>query len=116
MMNAQEFLRPIVTPFELEIALGLAPAWDGRYILDFDKVLDEANAFVPEGDTVENGEPEFSMITGKYRQAKRYGGHDSAENNEIDQALVTRNQDGTVAKVLESASGERSHCSSHPCY
>jgi diphthamide biosynthesis protein 2 len=109
MMHPQEFLRPIVTPFELEIALDLVPAWDGRYILDFDKVLDEANAFVPEGNTLENGEPEFSLITGKYRQAKRYGDHDSAGNNEMDQALVPRNQDGTVAKVLESASGEPSH-------
>ena len=34
----QEFLRPIITPYELEIALQPEPQWTGKYILDFAKL------------------------------------------------------------------------------
>jgi diphthamide biosynthesis protein 2 len=37
----QEFLRPIVTPYELEIALQAEQSWTGRYVLDFEKLLAE---------------------------------------------------------------------------
>lgn len=37
--NLQEFLRPIVTPYELEIALQIEPNWTGRYELDFNLLL-----------------------------------------------------------------------------
>ena len=36
----QEFLRPIVTPFELFLALRAEPFWPGSYILDFKRVID----------------------------------------------------------------------------
>lgn len=35
---AQEFLRPIITPFELEVALQSEPTWTGKYVLDFGKL------------------------------------------------------------------------------
>ena len=48
LLDAKEFLRPIVTPFELEVALRPTQEWTGRYVLDFDELLkegkDEANA------------------------------------------------------------------------
>ena len=34
----QDFLRPIITPYELEIALQPEPQWTGEYILDFGKL------------------------------------------------------------------------------
>ncbi|KAG8677998.1 Diphthamide biosynthesis protein 2, partial [Ceratobasidium sp. 395] len=34
-----EFYRPIITPFELEIALGEDRSWTGEYVLDFDRIL-----------------------------------------------------------------------------
>ena len=40
----QEFLRPIVTPFELQIALQAEPDWTGRYVLDFEQLLAESKA------------------------------------------------------------------------
>lgn len=54
--------------------------------------------------------PEFSLITGKYRQAKQYGDRfsykDQNGQNESQNALVKRNQEGTVAKILDSAAGK----------
>lgn len=37
-IGVQEFLRPIITPYELEIALQAEPQWDGKYVLDFGKL------------------------------------------------------------------------------
>lgn len=35
----QEYLRPIITPYELEIALQPEPQWTGKYVLDFGELL-----------------------------------------------------------------------------
>jgi diphthamide biosynthesis protein 2 len=40
-LHLKDFLRPIITPYELEIALKVEQSWSGRYILDFDVLLAE---------------------------------------------------------------------------
>lgn len=37
----QEFYRPIITPYELEVALQAEGTWSGRYVLDFGRLLAE---------------------------------------------------------------------------
>jgi diphthamide biosynthesis protein 2 len=103
----QEFFRPIVTPFELQIALGVVAAWDGRYLLEFEKVLGETALEPGSEDADQNDEPEFSLITGKYRQVKKYGDLKSTSQiGEGEGALVRRNHEGTVAKSMVSAAGQ----------
>jgi diphthamide biosynthesis protein 2 len=103
----QEFFRPIVTPFELQIALGVVATWDGRYLLEFEKVLGEISLDVGSEDAGQDDEPEFSLITGKYRQVKKYGDQKSAgQIGEEEGALVRRDQEGTVAKSMVSAAGQ----------
>jgi diphthamide biosynthesis protein 2 len=88
-----------VTPFELEIALQAQLSWTGKYVLDFGQLLAEhKNAQTATGQSSCLGDdfreitliivtldeenvseedadkPMFSLVTGKYRQAKRYGG------------------------------------------
>ena len=51
----------------------------------------------------------FSLVTGKYRSAKRYGGATDQSKDEIpdgSSAVVRRNQDGTVTVMPDSAAGE----------
>ncbi|KAG9057784.1 Diphthamide biosynthesis protein 2 [Serendipita sp. 407] len=115
-VESKEFLRPIVTPFELSIALGVAPSWDGRYLLDFGEVLvdcrtqeRDASAKDDKEEEEEEVQPEFSLITGKYRQVKRYGQRAIPEeglSTGDEGALIARNNEGTVAQVIESASGD----------
>ena len=72
----QDFFRPIVTPFELQLALQPSQTWTGDYMLDFDEVLAHGPSN-PSLDKDEDGDPDrpmFSLITGGYRHAKRYGG------------------------------------------
>ena len=44
----QEFLRPIITPYELELALRENMSWSSKYLIDFDEVLAD-QATKPDG-------------------------------------------------------------------
>lgn len=104
------------------MALGVVPAWSGRYILDFEHVIAEArdSATYGDGETIEEkeeddggDEPHFSLITGKLVTSKRYGDGDRMEeenNNKgkgnADGVLVPRNQERTVGNLIGSAAGE----------
>jgi len=95
------------------MALGVVPAWSGRYILDFERVIAEVqdSATYGEGETSEGDsgdEPHFSLITGKLVTSKRYG--DMVEENtakeSVDGVLVPRNADTTVGRIIGSAAGK----------
>ena len=95
------------------MALGVVPAWSGRYILDFEQVIAEvqASAAYGEGETTEGDggdEPHFSLITGKLVTSKHYG--DMVEENTVKEndggVLVPRNADTTVGHLIGSAAGE----------
>jgi len=109
LIDAKDFFQPIVTPFELQLALQPSPTWTGEYVLDFDEVL-VRGASKPSSDQVEEDDPDrpmFSLITGRYRHAKRYG-----ENDRVSvppppsSALVLRDQGYTIATLKDTAAGE----------
>jgi len=107
------------------MALGVVPAWSGRYILDFEQVIAEVRDSATNGGgngggdgggdggtTEEDGgrdEPHFSLITGKLVTSKRYGDRVEDDNSKgnADGVLVSRNQDTTVGSLIGSAAGER---------
>lgn len=120
LIEAKDFFKPIVTPFELETALKKDVSWAGRYVLDFDRVIEEGQARsgkngVEVGEEGEGGEgeerdsdqPQFSLVTGKYRHAKRYGGEPiDSQTILTSDSLVLRNQDTAVSKLDDSAAGK----------
>ncbi|GAA6014124.1 hypothetical protein JCM8202_005155 [Rhodotorula sphaerocarpa] len=121
MVDSKEFLRPIVTPFELELAL-TSKAWTGDYILDFAQLLEmstfgqDAGKLAVEGaDAAREGEeddedaPVFSSATGQYRHQKKYVQRNFQDADELASqasALAIRDQSSAVARVLGSAAGE----------
>ncbi|GAA5987661.1 hypothetical protein JCM10908_007155 [Rhodotorula pacifica] len=122
MVDSKEFLRPIVTPFELELAL-TSKAWTGDYILDFAQLLEsstfgqDAGTLATDADQDQEGReedddedaPVFSSATGQYRHPKRYvqrGFKDADELASQATALAIRDQSSAVARVLGSAAGE----------
>jgi diphthamide biosynthesis protein 2 len=98
-------------------------------VLDFDEVLARGDS-KPSLDQDEEEDPDrpiFSLLTGKYRHAKRYGGelqhyiilsypflsrNTTAENHPVpappppsSSALVLRDQDSTIATLKDTAAG-----------
>ncbi|KAF7328851.1 2-(3-amino-3-carboxypropyl)histidine synthase subunit 2 [Mycena venus] len=115
LVEARDFLRPIITPFELEVALQAEQSWTGRYVLDFDKLLAESagdDAPPPDSDD-DADQPVFSLITGTYRHAKRFGADagkgketlDPPDTDERASSVILRNQDTTVA-LADSAAAQ----------
>ncbi|KAI8995264.1 diphthamide biosynthesis protein [Trametes punicea] len=109
-----EFLRPIVTPYELEVALRPTQSWTGRYVLDFDQLLrDPKEELQDVHDTDDAGEedpdrPVFSLITGKYRHAKRYGVTEepSVDGDEDSSAMILRNKENALSRMDDSAAAQ----------
>ncbi|KAF7329083.1 2-(3-amino-3-carboxypropyl)histidine synthase subunit 2 [Mycena kentingensis (nom. inval.)] len=105
LVEAKEFLRPIITPFELEVALKAEQSWTGRYVLDFGKLLTEAGVLddgAPSGndeDELDPDRPTFSLVTGKYRHAKRYGEEKGKAPEQVSpsSSVVLRNQETSLA-------------------
>ncbi|GAA5851614.1 hypothetical protein JCM8547_001149 [Rhodosporidiobolus lusitaniae] len=125
MVDSKDFLRPIVTPFELELAL-TSKAWTGDYILDFSRLLysssfgQGAGTLAGEDREEEDGDgggenggeeerPVYSATTGKYRHAKKYyqkGIKDADDLASQASALAIRDQNTAVSRILGSAAGE----------
>ncbi|KAJ6524439.1 putative diphthamide synthesis protein-domain-containing protein [Mycena vulgaris] len=111
LVEARDFLRPIITPYELEVALQAEQSWTGRYVLDFEQLLAEANAedATPASpqDSDDPDQPVFSLITGKYRHARRFGGPDKGKETlsaaEPSSSVILRSQDTAVALADSAA-------------
>ncbi|KAJ2923780.1 hypothetical protein H1R20_g13314, partial [Candolleomyces eurysporus] len=113
LIDAKEFYQPIATPFELEIALGAGRSWTGKYVLDFGQILKESQAVNSSEKGTEKSDndekedtdqPVFSLVTGKYRQAKRYDTEEKSNGVEADStSLVVRNQEDAVSIALPNS-------------
>jgi len=107
LIDSKEFFKPIITPFELEIATSADRSWTGEYILDFGRLLERDIASVEDVDSDEDAQqPEFSLVTGQYRKAKRFGGVAPPVGNEGTSAIVLRNNEGTVSVLRDSAAAQ----------
>ncbi|KAI6011824.1 putative diphthamide synthesis protein-domain-containing protein [Pisolithus marmoratus] len=117
LIESKDFFRPIITPHELKVALLPEGTWLGRYILNFDHLITEnesnqttsmkeAGKDGTEDEDADPDRPSFSLITGKYRQARRFGvEEDTADVSDSGDAsaVVIRNQETSVAKLSDSA-------------
>ncbi|CAE6483692.1 unnamed protein product [Rhizoctonia solani] len=113
-IESKEFYRPIVTPFELEIALGADRSWTGEYILDFDRILSsrKVDAVPDERDSDEDPDrPSFSLVTGTYRHAKRYIDPKDAvaRADSGGQAVALRNNESALSQAIATAGSEFLH-------
>ncbi|KAG0222402.1 putative diphthamide synthesis protein-domain-containing protein [Mortierella sp. GBAus27b] len=131
LIDSREFYRPIVTPYELEIALSKSREWSGEYITDFQQLLPEdgqlgvdkvkisqaqldaaSDREDDEGSDEEGDEvPHFSLVTGQLRQSKKYSSNrvDSEELSALMEGtkdLTVRDKNTSVATLMSSAAGE----------
>ncbi|KAK3814234.1 MAG: diphthamide biosynthesis protein 2 [Benniella sp.] len=134
LIDSKEFYRPIVTPYELEIALSKSREWTGEYITDFQQLLPENGQIgvdkvkisqaqldaasdrededgLSDQDSDEDEVPHFSLVTGQLKQSRNYSSNkvDSKELAALmkgTQDLTVRDKNTSVATLMSSAAGE----------
>ncbi|KAJ1720714.1 Diphthamide biosynthesis protein 2, partial [Coemansia erecta] len=122
LVDGKLFDRPVVTPFELMLALARAHEWSGDYVTDFREFLERSRDAVDrggppnarEGEEEDGGSgsdeeaPHFSLVTGALKQRRRYaqaaGGIAVAAEGGSDVAV--RNNKTDIARYLGSAAAE----------
>ncbi|XP_067892485.1 2-(3-amino-3-carboxypropyl)histidine synthase subunit 2 isoform X2 [Heterodontus francisci] len=68
LLDSSEFYRPVITPYEMEVACNQARKWTGEYITDFRDLLPGACCHVEFPDETFSGEEtDVSLITGALR-------------------------------------------------
>ena len=65
LLDSKEFLKPVITPFELDVALNANRQWSGAFYANFQHLLPGGKSFVEFEEEEEPGD--FSLITGKVR-------------------------------------------------
>jgi len=101
-IDSKEFLQPVITPWELEIACNKELDWTGEYITDFKALLPGGSHYQPPSERRGEGEDEevgdMSLVSGRMRGMGLGGNSGSGE-------LMVVN-DKTVASLHEGGGGQ----------
>ncbi|XP_061778120.1 2-(3-amino-3-carboxypropyl)histidine synthase subunit 2 [Nerophis ophidion] len=101
LLDSADFYRPVVTPFEMEMACNPNRKWTEEYVTDFRHLLPGGQSHVLlSGAQEEETETNMSLITGSMRSCKMNTEEVISENS----SLVLRNQTLTVANTNSAAS------------
>ncbi|KAL1201567.1 hypothetical protein V5N11_013680 [Cardamine amara subsp. amara] len=80
LLDSKEFMSPVITPFEANLAFSRGSEWTGEYLMHFQDVI---NSVKSESEVHnESEEPRFSFFLGGYVEDHRT--HDQAKNGEED--------------------------------
>ncbi|XP_060787688.1 2-(3-amino-3-carboxypropyl)histidine synthase subunit 2 [Neoarius graeffei] len=107
LLDSSEFYRPVVTPFEMEVACNKHREWSGEYITDFQDLLPGGSSHVdfPESDQSTNDETtDVSLITGALRTSCLRSSSEPRDGSSWSSSVVVRNQTLTVANMNTAAS------------
>ena len=130
LVNSSEFYKPIVTPFEMEIACLKGREWTGEYITEFETLLPGSSNHVDVESEEESTEPEYSLITGQLRNKVSFKDHEDSNSTDVVlsnqgnqlmaekpqnaaqflssrtwQGLQVETEDTTIEKISEGRSG-----------
>ncbi|XP_016135503.1 2-(3-amino-3-carboxypropyl)histidine synthase subunit 2 isoform X2 [Sinocyclocheilus grahami] len=107
LLDSSEFYRPVVTPFEMELACNKHREWTGEYVTDFRDLLPGGSSHVgfPQQDqsAIEEETTDVSLITGALRTCSTTSSEIMNGRSESS-SLVPRNQTFTVANTNTAAS------------
>ncbi|KAJ2028307.1 Diphthamide biosynthesis protein 2 [Coemansia sp. S610] len=105
LVDSKEFFAPVVTPFEMLLALSKSRQWTGDYVTDFHAFLDDADReLMDEAVDDDDDRPHFSLITGALKQSRRF--NDPREDVDGEGQLAVRNGRTEIAQYLGSAGAE----------
>jgi len=98
LIDGKDYLQPIITPFEFEIACGKGTQWSGKLVTDYRDILSE-NLNGDENDSSEDSDDEgdISLITGKIRTSCK-----TVSNEESALSVIN---DKTISLLHEGGGG-----------
>ncbi|XP_039983297.1 2-(3-amino-3-carboxypropyl)histidine synthase subunit 2 [Xiphias gladius] len=103
LLDSSEFYKPVVTPFEMEVACNKNREWSHEYVTDFRHLLPGGQSHVPLADEEEEGdETDVSLITGALRSHNLLSSEPAL--SPYGSSVVLRNQMLTVANTNPAAS------------
>ncbi|KFP59290.1 Diphthamide biosynthesis protein 2, partial [Cathartes aura] len=104
LLDSSDFYRPVVTPYELELACNPAREWTGNYLTDFRDLLPGACAHIELPPAVPAAEavPNISLITGEMRATQLCD--PPASQLPPSTALACRDQTQALAEISPAAS------------
>ncbi|XP_068702450.1 2-(3-amino-3-carboxypropyl)histidine synthase subunit 2-like [Montipora foliosa] len=105
LIDSKEFYKPIVTPYEMELACLRTREWTGDYITDFRELLPGASASVELQEQMNETDdvPDVSLITGHLRPTYRLS-KDTAEPSSF--SVVQRNDETTLTTQNHTTAAE----------
>lgn len=101
LLDSSEFYKPVVTPFEMEVACNPNREWSEEYVTDFRHLLPGGQSHVPLAELQEYREADVSLISGGLR---RQCLDDELDRTSESSSLVLRNQTMTVSTTNSAAS------------
>lgn len=101
LLDSSEFYKPVVTPFEMEVACNPNREWSEEYVTDFRHLLPGGHSHVPLAELEEYREADVSLISGDLR---RQCLDSEPTRTSESSSLVVRNQTMTVATTNSAAS------------
>ncbi|XP_029313429.1 2-(3-amino-3-carboxypropyl)histidine synthase subunit 2 [Cottoperca gobio] len=102
LLDSSEFFKPVVTPFEMELACNKKREWSEEYVTDFRHLLPGGQNHVPLADQQEGDETDVSLITGTLRSQNLLSSEPAVSS--FGSSVVLRNQTLTVANTNSAAS------------
>ncbi|CAO1632716.1 unnamed protein product [Sympodiomycopsis kandeliae] len=118
-LRSKEFYKPIVTPYEMILALDENRTWTGSYVLEMNRLAEQALQSADgngddghqDGESDDDEVPHFSLVTGGLVSRTRYQSHkfrDEADRitDQSDEAAKGINSANTGSVVLRDSSGQ----------
>ena len=109
-----EFYKPIITPYELNLALSEEVTWTGKWVVDFRDAIDEIEQNLGGQDTISasttSDEPEFDVVRGRYTSTSRplraltHLELEAADDDDSKQLTTRHTASGAVIKGTVSTS------------
>lgn len=103
LLDSSEFYKPVVTPYEMEVACNTDREWTGDYPTDFSQLLEGGCHYVPIPDQIDQSVTDVSLVTGRLRQLGQ--GDPSVETGTAlvlkEGALMVSGQAGSAREFLE---------------
>jgi len=104
--DSKDFYRPVVTPYELEVALNPNRQWGAQYFTDFDDILPGGCAHIELPEDFENEERyDISLIHGGIR-ALGGGAEKAGEPSELTSSTALVKKEQTVSVIHKGGAGD----------